>query len=220
MTPDLAHLSEIRRTLLARLKHAGPATTAELAAFARVTYEAVRHQLTAMQADGLVAKRKEPARRSAGRPTHRFVLTTAGDHLFNKRYDALTVELIDAVSSVLGKEALERLLARLTDERVRAWAPRLEGLSVEDRLVALREIYLDDDPFTAVETGEGGIRLVERNCPYLNVAAGRPALCSVTVSTLTRLLGARVVREERFQTGDGRCAFRVLTDQPVEPGTF
>jgi predicted ArsR family transcriptional regulator len=219
--PTPARLPEIRRTLLARLKHGGPSTTAELAAHVGVTYEAVRQQLRALEADGFVAKRKEPAGPGrAGRPTSRYALTPAGDHFFAKRYDALAVELIDTASAVLGPEALERLLATLTEERVRAWAPRLEGLSLEERLAALREIYLDDDPFTTVEHGEDGPRLIERNCPYLNVASRRPALCSVTVSTLKRLLGVEVVRDERFQAGDGRCVFRVLADRPVDPMAF
>jgi predicted ArsR family transcriptional regulator len=219
--PTPSSLPEIRRALLARLKHEGPSTTAELASHAGVTYEAVRQQLRALEADGFVAKRKEPAMsRSVGRPTSRFALTPAGDHFFAKRYDALAVELIDTASAVLGPEALTQLLATLTEERVRAWAPRLEGLSLEERLTALRDIYLDDDPFTTVEHGEGGPRLIERNCPYLNVASRRPALCSVTVSTLIRLLGAEVVRDERFQEGDGRCVFRVLTDRPVDPEAF
>jgi predicted ArsR family transcriptional regulator len=62
--------------------------------------------------------------------------------------------------------------------------------------------------------------LVEKNCPFLNVATRRPALCSVTVSTLSRLLGQTVTREKRFQNGDGRCVFRVHLDQPLNPETF
>jgi predicted ArsR family transcriptional regulator len=195
--------------LLARLKHAGQSSVAELAADAGVSYEAVRQQLNALAAEGLVGRMSVPSA-GRGRPAARYALTPAGDHLFEKRYDDLAVELIDAASEVLGSDALEQLLARLTDERVQAWERRLRGLSLEERLEALREIYLDDDPFTAVESGPDGPRLIERNCPFLTVAARRPALCSVTVSTLTRLLDAEVVRDERFQAGDGRCAFRVV----------
>ena len=64
-----------------------------------------------------------------------------------------------------------------------------------------------------------GYRVIERNCPYLNAAMKRPALCSVTVNSLTRLLGVRVDREERFQNGDGRCVFRVYADEPVRQGS-
>ncbi len=214
-----AHLPEIRRALLAQLKHVGPSTTAELAEHAGVTYEAVRQHLRALASDGFVSKQKARPQ-GAGRPTSRYALTPAGDHAFAKRYDTLAVDLIDAAVGVLGPEALELLLARLTDDRVREWAPRMAGLSLEERLLALREIYLDDDPFTSVETGTDGLRLIERNCPFLNVASRRPAVCSVTVSALTRLLGAEVVRDERFQEGDGRCVFRVLADRPVDPEAF
>ncbi len=209
-------MPDLRRVLLARLKFSGETVAAALAEHAGVSYEAVRQQLAALVADGLVARRTAPTG-GRGRPAARYALTPAGDHHFEKRYDDLAVELIDAAAGVLGAEALERLLASLTDARVRTWAPRLAGLSVRERMEALREIYLDDDPFTAVEATDDGPRLIERNCPFLNVAARRPALCSVTVSTLTRLLGAQVVREERFQAGDGRCVFRVLDDRPVDP---
>jgi predicted ArsR family transcriptional regulator len=84
----------------------------------------------------------------------------------------------------------------------------------------LKGLYLDDDPFMDVEHGPDGIRLIERNCPFLNVAVAHPALCSISVSMLTRLLGVRVVREERFQAGDRRCVFRILPDVPVKLDLF
>ena len=57
--------------------------------------------------------------------------------------------------------------------------------------------------------------LIERNCPFLSVARKHPALCTVSVCTLSRLLGVRVVREQRFQDGDGCCVFRVCVDEPL-----
>jgi len=57
---------------------------------------------------------------------------------------------------------------------------------------------------------------VERNCPFLDVAMARPLLCSSTVTTLTRILGREVVREERFQDGHGCCSFRIYEDSPVD----
>jgi hypothetical protein len=34
------------------------------------------------------------------------------------------------------------------------------------------------------------------------------------VNTLERLMGCKVVREQRFQLGHGRCVFRVHLDKP------
>jgi predicted ArsR family transcriptional regulator len=57
--------------------------------------------------------------------------------------------------------------------------------------------------------------LIERNRPYLQFAAERPLFCGATVSALRRVTKREVVREKRFQDGDGRCVFHVFTNAPV-----
>lgn len=219
-TQTIHELSDVQRAILATVKRLGPSTTAELASALDISYEAVRLPLARLRGQGWLereAGRRAGERRVAGRPRARYRLTVAGEHAFPKAYDALSIELIDAVLARAGRAGLRRLLADLTEARVRRWAPALEGLSLEQKLERLRDVYLEGDPFTRVERGTAGEdpRLIEHNCPFLNVATARPALCSLTVSTLSRLLGCRVVREHRFQDGDGRCAFRVLADQPL-----
>lgn len=210
-----------RRSVLGFLKRGGSGGVADVAAHLRISYEGARQHLTQLEKEGLVEKRVvRPRRAGAGRPVARYLLSPAGDHLFPKSYDELTVELLDAVTDRLGARALKQVLRAFTDKRVREWAPRLAGSSLKERVAALQAIYGADDPYMSVETGRDGMRLIERNCPFLNVAVKRPALCSVTVSTLERLLGVKVVREERFQSGHGRCVFRVLSDRPVDTRRF
>jgi predicted ArsR family transcriptional regulator len=210
-----------RGSVLAFLKQCNGGGVADVAEHLGISYEGARQQLTQLEKEGKVEKRVLRARRrTAGRPLARYVLTPAGDHLFPKNYDELTVELIDALTERLGPRALKQVLAAFTDKRVQEWTPRLQGKSLKERAMALREIYGGGDPYMSVEIGRSGIRLIERNCPFLNVASRRPALCSVTVSALERLLGVSVVREERFQTGHGRCVFRVLPDRPIDPRRF
>lgn len=217
-----SQMSEVRRAILGIVKRRGSAAIAELAEYLQVSYEAVRQQITQLHREGWLQKRidRSPGRPRVGRPLARYRLTPAGDHLFPKRYDRLAVELLDAVGDVAGPEGLHEVLGALADARVREWLPRLEGLEFEERVQALRGLYQEDDSFVSVERGEGGLRLVERNCPFLNVATERPILCSLTVTILSRLLGRRVVREERFQNGDGRCSFRILDERPEEPEVF
>lgn len=213
-------VSEIRRAILAIVKRRGSATVQELADELRISYEGARQQVVQMHREGWLDRQVERNGPRVGRPRSHYRLTPAGDHLFPKHYDALTVELIDALTARFGAAGLRDVLADLAEARVREWAPRLAGLSLPEKLERLRGIYLEDDPFISVEqTADGAPRLVERNCPFLNVASRRPALCSLTVNTLSRLLGCRVVREERFQAGDGCCAFRVVADRPAGPGS-
>ena len=219
MSQTLDSLSDGRRDILIALKGSGPLPILDLSERLGVTGEAVRQQLGQLEREGWV-KRWVDRRGSGGpgRPRRLYELTLEGDHLFPKHYDDLAVELVDTVAETLGATAVKQILAAFTETRVKKWRPALEGLSLEQKLTALEGLYMKDDPFIRVErTADGEFRLVERNCPFLNVARRRPALCSVTVSTLSNLLGYRVVREKRFQHGDGCCAFRVRTEQPLDP---
>jgi predicted ArsR family transcriptional regulator len=217
----MEELTDIRRMILNLLKKEKSKTIAELAERLGVTYEATRQQVVHMEREGwIVGKIRRSTTRSAGRPISRYMLTALGDHLFPKGYDQLAIKLIDTVGEELGGEALKRILAAVTEEQVRAWEPMMRGKSLDERLALLRDLYVKGDSFMEIERTAEGIRLIERNCPYLNVAMRHPALCSTSVSVLARLLGVKVLRQERFQSGDQCCAFRILTDQPIDPASF
>jgi predicted ArsR family transcriptional regulator len=213
-------LPTTRKSILETLKRDGKAAIADLAGHLGMSGEAVRQQLLQLQREGWVeAVRDEAHEKRSGRPAAHYRLTAAGDHLFPKNYDELGIALLDAVASRLGPDALSRVLAGMTEERVKVWEQRLAGKSLHEKLQALTALYdpqgANGSAYAHVENGANGLRLVEQNCPYLNVAKERPAICSISVSLLSQLLGLEVVREERFQDGDGRCAFRVYQDRPV-----
>ena len=147
-------------------------------------------------------------------------MTNAGEHLFPKHYDALAIAVIDAVAEELGHDAAVRVLERVSNDRVNAVEPTLAGLPLEQKLDALKNWYLEDDPYMAHDRDGDDFRLIERNCPFYNTAMNRPALCSVSVNALTRLLGVRVAREEKFQNGDGRCVFRAYAHEPIDAVTW
>ncbi len=215
-TPSLDAMSEPRREILVALKTGGPRSIAELAERLTITYEAVRQHMAQLELDGWVGRQVVRTSGGPGRPRSSFSLTAAGDHLFPKAYDELSVQLIDAAMDEFGPEAVQRLLEIVAERKVEEWAGVVRNLPLEARLKLLTGIYKDDDPFCHLEYGEdGSTKLVETNCPYLEVARRRPALCSVTVSVLRRLLGRKVVRTQRFQDGHGRCVFKIL-DQPAD----
>ncbi|HEX7155066.1 MAG TPA: winged helix-turn-helix transcriptional regulator [Thermoanaerobaculia bacterium] len=216
-------LPDSRRAILIALKQDGPSTIARLADTLQLTGEAVRQQLLQLHRDGWVESRlgRDAAERGrTGRPATIYRLSAAGDHLFPKHYDALTVVMIDAVTEELGGDATKRVLARVTGDRVVSMASLVRDKSLEQKILSLKSWYLEDDPYMETIATNDDLRLVERNCPFYNTAMRRPALCSVSVNALTKLLGVRVLREERFQNGDGRCVFRVLKNEPIDPATW
>lgn len=210
-------MPDSRRAILSALKQNGSSTIAKLASILRLTGEAVRQQLLQLQRDGWIEARVDRASAGrTGRPATAYTLTAAGDHLFPKQYDALTVAMIDAISDELGPDAAKRVLARVADEKANVVGPMLHDLTIDQRIELLKNWYLQDDPYMDTERTDDGYRLIERNCPFYNTAMQRPSLCSVSVNALERVLGVRVYREEKFQDGDGRCVFRILANEPVD----
>lgn len=214
----MSQVPDSRRSILEFLKWNGAATIAQLSEKLELTGEGVRQHLLQLQREGFVeAKGKatsEPHR--TGRPATYYQLTVAGEHRFPKRYDVLATALMDAIAEELGPEGSKRVLARVTDKLVHTDKPKVDGLSLEDRIEVMKNWYGAGDQYMEVEPTEDGYWLIERNCPFINVAMQRPALCSISVNSLTRLLGVRVAREESFQRGYGRCVFRIFAKQPVD----
>ncbi len=219
MNISIDKMPETRRTILSSIKREGSSTIAEMARELKMTGEAVRQHLIQLESDGWIEKRTDRHSGVGGRPSMRYALTLDGEHLFPKNYDQLTVELLDAAAEQFGSESILKILENMTDKRVKEWEPLLQGLPLEERVAAMKNIYEDNDTHMDMEKAGNGYRLIERNCPFLSVAQKRPVLCSVTVSVLTRLLGCRVVREEKFQDGDARCVFAIRTDEPIADST-
>ncbi|HWZ62536.1 MAG TPA: MarR family transcriptional regulator [Steroidobacteraceae bacterium] len=203
--------------LLEALKREGPLTIRALARTLGVTYEAARQQIAELTRAGSVAASESRTDGATGRrpgPASRsYRVSAAAEHLFPKHYDELTAELVQLVRERFGGAGLAEILSRMTEARVRRWAPRLEGLGLKEKLKVLTALYEDKDAYMQVEWRDGAPALIERNCPFLSVAQKHPAICSVSVNTLERLLGCRVVREQRFQAGHGKCVFRLRPDE-------
>lgn len=204
-----------------RLKTRGPATIAELAADLGLSGEAIRQQLAPLERELWIEREALPPSGEPGRPPGRYRLTLKGEGLFPKQTGSLAVAFADAIREEMGDEALEQILARVTDARVLGLqGARGESAPLAEKVARSRGIYSPDDAFVDIEKVPDGYRLIERNCPFLDVAMARPVLCSSTVTTLTRVIGRRVVREERFQDGDGCCSFRIYEDEPVDTSTL
>lgn len=202
--------------LLELLKRCGPLTMRALAAELGITYEAVRQQVAELLLSGWIARdaQSQAPDGQRGPASRRYRLSEAAEHLFPKHYDALSSEVLQHVLDSFGGEALVQILRKMTDARVRRFAPRLKSMGLKEKLKTLCSLYEDKDAYMEVEWRADGPALIERNCPFLNVAQQHPALCSVSVNTLERLLGHKVVREQRFQAGHGRCVFRVRLEEP------
>ncbi len=218
----LAYLAETKRNIILFLKEHGRGDIGKLASHLSLSPEAVRRQLLELKNEGWVVGKptKKDHQGKSGRPSLSFHLTLAGEHLFPKHYDQLFVTLLDTITETKGEEGALEILAQFTEKRIQAFAGKLDGLSLAEKLEAMKNLYWEGDPYVKVERDERGYRLIEHNCPLLGIAMKRPVICSSSVYFLSKLLGVRVMREERFQDGEGRCVFRILESEPFTAESF
>ena len=207
-----------RAAILRLMKEEGMVAIPRIAEALGVSHEAARKHVVELQRNGWIdadcgPDEAEGREAAPGRPPVRYCLTAAGEHLFPKKYPDLLIRVLDTIVAEEGPEGATAILTRITDDRVAELEPRVRDLPMKRKMAALRAIYSENDPFAAVQRRGDDYVVIERNCPYLRFAMERPAICSTTVSTLRRLTGCEVVRERRFQDGDGRCEFHVRTAQ-------
>src|ERR687889_1361450 len=123
--PEPAGSAPTRRAVLDLLKRNGEQTVAQLGAALGVSGVAVRRHLEVLEHVGLVQQTTRPQGR--GRPAYVYALTEMGHDLFPRNYHQLVGQLLEAATSELGPEAVERLFHPLHHEPGQLYAGRTPG---------------------------------------------------------------------------------------------
>ncbi len=203
-------VSSRAQALLQALKHAGEAGADDLAATLGITTSAVRQQLDALAADGLVTHRAET--RGRGRPAHLYRLTRAAEPLFPKAYGGLTNELLGYVGDA-DPALVDDIFDRRRQRRLEGAMARLAtvGDGLEVRIAELARILDEDGYLAACEAlPDGSFRIVEHNCAVLDVAERYGQACSSEIAFLRQALpDARIERVSHMIAGAHSCAYQI-----------
>jgi predicted ArsR family transcriptional regulator len=196
--------------LLMLLKTRGPQTAADLGALLDITGEAARQQLLKLTGDGLVEATAEV--HGVGRPSQVWRLTASGNARFPDTHAELTVQLIHTIKTVLGEEALERLITAREHETRAAYTAALGGVvDLQERIARLSTIR-DREGYMAEWRIEGdSYLLIENHCPICAAATACQGLCRAELELFREVLGAEatVTRVEHILAGARRCAYRI-----------
>src|SRR5260221_5195074 len=204
----LSAVSAGRRAVLAAIKQAGEASAEQLAGDIGVTAGAVRQQIAALEAEGLVAHRDE--RPGPGRPRRQYCLTPAAEALWPKRYGQLANQVLGFVEAD-GPDLVERIFERRRDDRLKRAESRLHGLSFANRVRELTGI-LEEDGYLAesVLAEDGSWLVIEHNCAILDVARRYGAACTSDLAFPKAALPAQGgTRVSHNTVADFVCAYRM-----------
>ena len=203
-------MSSTPERLLYQLKSRGPQPAATLAAAVAITPMGAHKQLQSLQAQGLVDSHDEAD--GPGRPKRKWTLTAAGHARFPDRHGDLAVQLLQHAATVLGPEALERLLLAREQAQQAEYDAALAGVaSLGARVKRLAALRSREGYMARVEKQGPGWLLVEDHCPICAAAAACQGLCRSELQIFRRCLGegVHVERVEHVLAGARRCAYLV-----------
>ena len=183
-------------------------TVNELTADLALTNNAVRAHLLSLERDGLV--KQSGTQRGHRKPHFAYQLTTDGDHLFPKAYDALINQLISVLKDRLSPKALREVLREvgrsLATQQCSNKKPSLEG-RVQDTLKVLETL----GGAACLEKADHKLVISSRSCPLGAAVAEHPEVCQLAEALVAEIVGAPA-KETCDRNGFPRCRFEI--DEP------
>src|SRR6185503_10298781 len=146
----------------------------------------VRHHLTNLQVEGLVAADEE--RHGVGRPHLIYHLTEDGLERFPTRYLRLTSRLLQQMKDTLPKPVVEKLFSEIGEGMAQAHVSEMNGLTMEERLDAVKSVLGEEGFKVEWERVGDQYKIHEISCPYLQIGANHPEVCAVDQSIISKML--------------------------------
>jgi predicted ArsR family transcriptional regulator len=197
--------------ILKLLRQHGACAIKEMVALLGVTQTAVRQQLAALIAQGLVTASSVCDGR--GRPPAIYRLSEQGKGLSTRLPDRLALVLLEEIltqeAAGGASQAPQNLLQRLSLGMSHHYAEQMCGSTVAERLQQwvgwleqhgiICEVAEDADVYVLTEYG----------CPYYGLAQQHREVCRLETEALEHALGAPVTLVQSQLEGSPGCQFRV-----------
>jgi predicted ArsR family transcriptional regulator len=207
-TPELG---DPKRRLVDHLKRSAPCTTRDLGEVLAVTDPAVRIHLTELEERGLIVG-ETAAPTGRGRPKMLWALTPLARELFPDHHDDLTVELISAIRSALGEQALQAVIEERGRRQLLSMSARLgDEQDLQTRVELLAEQRSAEGYMAEVRSDGDALLLIEHHCPVCTAATACQQMCSSELDLFNNALGedVHVERTDHLLSGDARCTYSI-----------
>ncbi len=205
-----------RQEILDYLRRRSQATVKELGAYLGLTSTGIRQHLTVLERDGFVEAREE--RGHVGRPALVYRLTSVGDALYPKKYDALANALIEEARAQLGPDVLQKLMKNVAARFAEPYLIRMEGKTPRERVAEAAKIIQERGCLADCEPQGDDVLIRQHTCPFPNVATRNSAVCALEVEFVRRLVGADARLTTSLLRGDDACTYRVRTGEAEARG--
>ena len=187
MSPATSALPPARHAVLDLIRR-GARTVNTLAEALRISDNAVRVHLVALERDGLIVRSGLVRSGAAGQPAAEYELTVAGELALSSAYPAAMVALAGAIGEKLDPRA-RRALFFDAGKRLAATMIDREGGSLAARASACAAMIESLGGSATITPGRGHVLLEGTGCPLAAAVRKEPATCALVEGLLERHAG-------------------------------
>jgi predicted ArsR family transcriptional regulator len=189
-------------------RRGGGLSVKQLCSLLKLSPMAVRRQLSALEAKGLIFSITEKGR--MGRPALLYYLTEDGHESFPKDYATLANDLLVSVRARDGKDKIRKLLEHRNRTLLDQAQEKLTGKTLGSRVQAAARFLTQQGYMATWETSSSKCYLIKlMNCAVEKVARKFPQLCLCEEEFLSQLLDAPVTRRDHILRQDQFCSYLV-----------
>jgi predicted ArsR family transcriptional regulator len=189
------------------LRHKHGLTVDELATHLKVTRNAIRQHLAALDSAELVASGATKA--TGGRPTQLYVLSQKGKELFPRQYSWLAQLMVESVKQEDGGDALRKRLAAMGTKVGAQLRLQHAGLrSRQDKVLKLAELMEQLGYSTSGTSVLDPTVISADNCVFHDLAHKNPEVCQFDLALMSTFTDSRVDHQECMARGGGVCRFK------------
>ncbi|GAB7388815.1 transcriptional regulator [Bacillaceae bacterium] len=202
-----------RKEILHLLKRKGPMSVGEMAKILGISEMAVRRHLNTLERDNLLEATL--VRQAMGRPINLYGLSEEADKYFPKNYCDFTLDLLQDIEALAGRETIDRLFARREERLKDQYLQRMRGKSLALRVETLAKIQNEKGYMVEWEMDEktGNYIFKEYNCPISQVAREYNQACRCELSLFRKVLDTRVEQKQCMAKGGEHCVYVIHAAQ-------
>ena len=182
-------------------------TINEIAGAVGINAISVRHHLSNLEKEGLIAAEEE--RHGVGRPRLMYSLTEDGMERFPTKYLRLTTRLLAQMKETLPGPAVANLFSQVAEDMAKDYAEQIKGLSMEERLDFVKDM-LAQEGFTVEWEKKGKeYQIHEITCPYYQIGIAHPEVCTVDQTLISKMLALPANKVQCILNGAAHCTYVV-----------
>jgi DeoR family suf operon transcriptional repressor len=193
----------VLQTLLLRER----TTINELADTVQINPISVRHHISRLEADGLVAS--EETRHGVGRPRRFYFLTEKGREQFPTRYIRLTMRLLEQLKESVPPVFIKGLFTQMAQDMAADYRSEMTGLPMDQRIELVKKFLAREGFNVEVEKMGDSYHIRESSCPYFQVGQTHPEVCSLDQTIISTLLNIPAQKVQCLLHGDAHCTYIV-----------